>query len=632
MTVYAGTVTSEQTHPHPGTAKSMLTFVVAPHHSESNHAKDPWIDLACQHRGDDPGFYVDDDLCVVVCGRLDDRKKLLELLSISEDRDNTGRLLAAAYHRWGEGLTDHIFGEFAFAIWNRENHCLFCGRDRFGQMPFAYMTTEFGIVFATDFISVAMSTPDIPAPNEAWIIEYVSGAVCDEENTPFQGVKRLPPACTLTWRDGELSIQKYWSFEEIAPTAEEVDLSRLSKELEHAIANRANGSQSATMLSGGLDSSSIAVLSRDLYRETSNRQLPSVSLVFDDFPGESERPFIDSVLEQGGFDPHFVNVKEYDAVSVIERFIRIQGAPTHGIGTPIFDQAIEKAEELGFSSVLDGHGGDEIISSDGIMRFSELARSGAWLTLIREMRRFSRGTGPSLIRSFVGLYGAKGRGLMARIFRKIQSRFKATTGALKESSLLRSDWESHPSAALAKHVARASLPPSHNTERSFQESILSSPLQSHAFEVLHRLFRSRGIRPEFPYWDYRVVDCCLRAPSRQKLKHGVPRSLIRSVMADRLPKLVVSRSSKFDFNDAHLRSLQSCIEHIERYSTEEGHKAFDYVDRSVFASSISDLNHEDRTVRVQAAKKVWFTLNLILWFDLIGTYQSRQKGHLETSC
>ena len=626
MTLFAGMATVGYMDAEAGASKRMLSVVDAPHHFELKHYHDSHIDLASKTSGSVSEFYADDKVCVLAGGLVENSP---ELLGIPADRSNTGRILADAYKKWGESLVDHIFGEFTFAIWDKQNRSLFCGRDRFGKMPFSYEATDDGILFSTDFIAVAMGQSSVPIVNSSWIVGYIKDSVLDQECTPFERIKKLPPACVMTWCNGDLVVRQYWSFDDIGPCFESLDASVLLSHLEHSVEHRMLGSNNVAMLSGGLDSTSIFVLARDLQNKKSQKPISSVSLVFDDLLEEDERPFIDCILGQGEADPHFVNAQEYDVISAIDRLVRIQGGPYAGIGAPILVQAIDRLEYLGFESVLDGHGGDEVISSPGAMRHFELANEGKWITLISEMRQLLRHSEIGLsemVGAFASHYGAKGRGVSARLVRKFYWKLKALNKAEPTTSLLNPDWNTHDSASLADRIAKKWLGTSHENERSYQQFVLSGPLQSDAFERLHRLYRSRGIRAEFPFWDHKVVSYCLRVPSDQKLRNGVPRSLIRSAMGRRLPPMIANRISKFDFSDAHIRSYQSSIQKIQEYASSPGHVAFDYVDHSVFSSAVLNLQHERIQIRKEAHRKVWTTLNLMLWFDMIAQFEPLQKA------
>lgn len=632
MSVFAGVVAIGQVQPRPGATVSMLENMHAPGHNKLKRYHDIEIDVSLRHRAGESGFYSNERVTIVSDSRLDATEHLCALLRLPILEADQGSLLAAAYAKWGEAMVDHIDGEFAFAIWDKQQRSLLCARDRCGRIPFAYLVRPSGVIFATDFLPIAVCQSNALALNEPWIIDYITGATSDQESTPFKDVKRLPPGCLLHWRKDEHKVRKYWSISEIGPTFDYVDVSDISTALEQSIAKRTRDENVFAMLSGGLDSSSIAVLTRDICRKRNDKMLPTVSLVFDDPSNETERPYIESVLQQGGFDPYFVNVKVFDPIAEIQHLTRVQGAPTSGFGAPIFDQAIAKAEELGFSSALDGHGGDEIASSFGEMRFFELAQDGKWGALARELVLASRHSQLNVISNFSGLLGSRGTGFAAKLARRLHSRVGGTTRTLSEQKLLNSDWERHAAIEHGRASTGGSGASRHRTERSFQESVLADPLQSQALEFVWRQFRCRGMRLELPFWDLRVIEYCLRAPSQQKLKNGVPRSLIREMMKGRLPSMVANRTSKFDFSDWFVRSVQLSADSIQQYASLQNHPVFDYVDHVAFETATNDLRHQDGVISAQSSRKIWTVLNLLLWMDMVEALQAKQKEPLEIPC
>ena len=72
-------------------------------------------------------------------GHIRNWKALCEELNIDtglgrEERERA--ILEKAYQAWGCGMGNHIYGMFAFALWDEEEKKLFCMRDQFGTKPF----------------------------------------------------------------------------------------------------------------------------------------------------------------------------------------------------------------------------------------------------------------------------------------------------------------------------------------------------------------------------------------------------------------------------------------------------------------------------------------------------------------
>ena len=80
-------------------------------------------------------------------------------------------------------------------------------------------------------------------------------------------------------------------------------------------------------LSGGLDSSSITCVARDLLAREEDRALNTYSIVFDEVPGSDERPFINAVVDEGGVEPHYVRGDAVTPFTDIKRVDGIKGNP-----------------------------------------------------------------------------------------------------------------------------------------------------------------------------------------------------------------------------------------------------------------------------------------------------------------
>jgi len=170
-------------------------------------------------------------------------------------------------------------GEFRFA------------RDPFGVRPFYYAHTRRGIVFS-DGLEAVLAHPDVDAGelDERAVADYLAGGTCgDEEATIYANVRRLPPAHELTWRRGEaIGIRRYWSIP--APKRERArDAAvRLESALKDAIRDRVTGDAAVVFMSGGLDSTTLAALTREVRPDTT---LVAATSVYRTRIADVEEPF-----------------------------------------------------------------------------------------------------------------------------------------------------------------------------------------------------------------------------------------------------------------------------------------------------------------------------------------------------
>ena len=131
--------------------------------------------------------------------RIDYRDELITTLGLERSPAEIGdaELILSAYLRWGDRCPERLLGDFAFAIWDPRNHCLFCARDPFGMRPLYYhysATRRF--VFASDARAILLLEHVPYRINEGRIADFLVPSLewVDYESTFFEGVHRVPSA------------------------------------------------------------------------------------------------------------------------------------------------------------------------------------------------------------------------------------------------------------------------------------------------------------------------------------------------------------------------------------------------------------------------------------------------------
>lgn len=173
-------------------------------------------------------------------------------------------VLLHGYEEWGKALLDRLRGMFAFAIWDRFEKTLFCARDPFGVKPFYYYKNGRNFLFSSEIKGFLPHPAFQKRLNHAQLELYLSYQYSPGEDTFFLGVKKLPPAHWLEWKNGRLTVQRYWSpsFEpEAKPLAHWADAIEHTMQESVAVHKIADVDM-AVSLSSGIDSSYLASLSR----------------------------------------------------------------------------------------------------------------------------------------------------------------------------------------------------------------------------------------------------------------------------------------------------------------------------------------------------------------------------------
>ncbi len=201
-------------------------------------------------------------------GHIRNWKALCQELGIDPSLSRAQReeeILLKAYETWGGRMADHLYGMFAFALWDEEEQKLFCLRDQFGTKPFYYYRTEDNRLLTGTTIRGIMAQPGFKKElNQEMLQLYLSLTYVAGENTFFKGLKKLLPGRYLIWQKGELQIERYWKPEfhpdetrSLEEWADEIHstLKEIMKEVKDP------DEQADSFLSGGVDSSYVLAMS-----------------------------------------------------------------------------------------------------------------------------------------------------------------------------------------------------------------------------------------------------------------------------------------------------------------------------------------------------------------------------------
>ena len=196
-------------------------------------------------------------------------------------RSNTDtEVILHLYEEHGPKCVQFLRGMFAFAIWDMRTKALLLARDRLGVKPLYYTLNDSHLIFGSEIKAILRRDYARYSPDMAALHQFLLWQCIPAPRTAFAGVKKLPPASTLTWRQGgQVEIKQYWHLEarpkvvksiptlasEIRDIVQEATQLRLVSDVPLGV-----------FLSGGVDSACVLAAA---YKETSER-LNTFSVVF----------------------------------------------------------------------------------------------------------------------------------------------------------------------------------------------------------------------------------------------------------------------------------------------------------------------------------------------------------------
>ena len=162
------------------------------------------------------------------------------------------------YEEMGERCVEPLRGMFAFALWDEKQQRLLLARDRFGIKPLYVAESAWGIAFASELKALHRAGMTGAALDWDGLDMYMQLGYLPAPYSPFKGVRKLLPAHTLSWKDGQTVTRRYWdlpSGDERAPADPEASVREW---LDDSVrAHLESDVPVAAFLSGGMDSSAV---------------------------------------------------------------------------------------------------------------------------------------------------------------------------------------------------------------------------------------------------------------------------------------------------------------------------------------------------------------------------------------
>jgi asparagine synthase (glutamine-hydrolysing) len=527
--------------------------------------------------------------------RLDCRADLVTML------DQAGRnvrgaapdpeLILHAYAAWGEKCVRHLRGDFSFAIWDARRNSLFCARDHFGVKPFYYAALGALFLFSNTLDCVRLH-PDVSDElhDEAIADFLLFGLNCDQATTTFRDILRLPPAHLLCVSPESMRLERYWS----PPVDGRIRYRRAGEYVEHfrvlfrqAVTDRLRTSPVGILLSGGLDSSSVAATARALpERSAGPVDLRAYTVTYESLFADRDPA---NAREVAAFLRVPIRFLPMGGLRLFERWDDPESRPPEPVDDPFFAGFFDEFRAIAADCrvVLDGEG------SDNLMYF-EMWPYARHLMRKREWRRlFSDGWHYLRVRPFPW------RGLRQRVqqllgtdpYAPVFPRWLAPDFAQRLD--LQARWREYglPRVAPAHPV----LPVAHAS--------LSLPQWTSMFELSDPGVTRCPVEVRYPFLDLRIVNYLLALPP---FPCSFQKTLLREAMAGRLPETIRRRPKTPLAGDPVVESLQR-----RNIAGMDQVRWCDDIDRYVNPSALTPLSRESNPESARVALRP-FCLNFWL--------------------
>ncbi len=461
---------------------------------------------------------------------------------------NRAEALLEGLSRDGLKALAGVDGGFAVAWWNAPAATFTLIRDRFGVEPLHYSAGERGLVFGSRAQDVARALGSAPEISWQGIVEFLTYCYLPGNATLFEGIYRVPPGAFLEVKPGVRAprIDTWYrlSFADPWPADETAIANRYRELLEASVVSRLDDTRTGILLSGGMDSSSVATFARKhLSGPIHSFSFRCGGASFD------ESTYARQLAAELGTTHTEVEYGEQESLEIVDA-VRCMDTPFCDIGIEIGTWLLTKAAGSQADYLLTGDGGDEIWASHPVYAAQRIMK---WYDRVPIPRALRSG----LVRALDLVRDSDQKRNLAVVLKRIVP----PPAAPRELGHFR--WRLYHTAATLDRLLTTNAA-AHAREvdpfRSVMESFegydgpddgmslwLYSDYRTASSFYFSRLLLAResGLEVRLPFYDRALVEYGARIPAHLKLE-GIERTkrLFRVAMEGVLPDIINHRKDK----------------------------------------------------------------------------------------
>ena len=476
--------------------------------------------------------------------RLDNKEEIISDEKLKPDLDNIS-IVEALYKKYGSNFIEKIYGSYSFIIHDLHAEKFFYYRDHFGQSSAFYASLGDDVFFSSKIENIFQYSSFVRTMNIQRVIDFIAHTHSCSTETFFKGVFSLTPSCLLTLKSNLLEISKYYEFEF---KTKESDNTNTQKKFFNAVREVMN-SKTSTMLSGGLDSSSIATA---MARLNSKNNTKSFSIVFPNLRGSKlstadEKEYIDSAVKILNLENYQIPIKNFDFVASIKSNIKFFDEPVMATNTYIYEEIFKEMNAQGCKRVLDGTDGDSVISH-GTEIFRELGEEMKIAELLNQKKNYDQKHNIKH-RPIKTIFNYCLKHKLPKFLLNYLNKLRKRDYFVEQNEVLSDKYKKSISCIYRDTKIIYGLEEKHRKygKNAHYSMIFKSNWDS-VFSILNCIADKYNVEIAFPFFSKPFVEHCLNMPTSMKISKGKTRHYFRESMKDFLPKEVYERKNKSDLS------------------------------------------------------------------------------------
>jgi asparagine synthase (glutamine-hydrolysing) len=545
-------------------------------------------------------FDSNNDLIILKSGSLFNTKELSYSLSLPEDIEQN-IVIAKAFIQWGPDFVKKLNGDFAIAIFDKNNEELFLYRDHVGIQPLSYTLVNKTIFFSTDNLNLCKifsRGTDIQVDYLLSFKKYVNNQL-----SPNNNIKKLLPGHYLKFKNGSIKIFKYW-FPENYRTNKHLKFEEVVNSLRYLIEDSVkirndNNYNPGVHLSGGLDSSLIAALVRKFHFNNKD-----VFYGFSWSPKDykkndlekDERILIEKLSEK-------INIKTIFSDMSLDEYLEYSKKYFYCQGFFREEKVRENAKNKKVNLIYSGWGGDEFLSIGGYGILADLFWGLQWTLFFKrnpiyKPKKFIKTLFYGIFFPFLGLIPYSSKKYQKNRVLYIKKPYKKN-----HSTEIKNNF---------RYFSRRKQHLNYIYSYSIAERCEIWAVQGYRKGIVYR----------YPLLDKRIIEFVLQIPSALLAEKEHSRILIRELGKGIIPEEIILNNSKMDYSlyyqmNEHFKDLASIL--IKEVNLWKENKDLFFIDFELLEKDIWKFESDSAGNFEQLYLNIYFIKNL---HEFTKTYRS----------
>lgn len=564
------------------------------------------IDLKEGHQ---PLANEDDSVWIAFNGEIYNYKYLRDSLQSKGHQFKTHtdtEVIVHLYEEYGEACVEQLRGMFGFVIWDRRKKLLFGARDHFGIKPFYYYKDGSRFLFGSEIKSLLSAGVERSLHQES-LLNYLTFQYVPEPDTMFAGIRKLPPAHTVTVTyDGKMSIRKYWD-PILAPEERSFEdyVEQIRSTLKDSVIHHMQSDvERGCFLSSGIDSTAIATMMRSI------EPIRTFSVGFE---GANNETVIARQTANAIDTEHYDKIiTEADYFATLPKAVWHQDEPVADPSAIALYHVAQLAREH-VTVVLSGEGADELFG--GYRIYNEPLSLAPVERLPHGVKRLLHALARLLPEGF------KGRNYLLRGTTPLEQRFLGNAKIFTEdmkADLVRADRELLRSYRNPLEVAKVFYDRSKHLDpvSRMQYIDMNLWLPGDILMKADKMTMAHSLELRVPFLDVELYEVARRIPAKYRIAEGTTKYVFRKAMEGIIPDFILNRP-KLGF-PVPMRDWMKGPRGRQIVEQIEGSGIGDYIRMDTVRSMLDG----HRSGQGDYARRIWTIYMFALWHT---TYMKEEK-------